>query len=181
MAAVVMISDVHDLHSRTSVHVAAHSVGAEAVVICRVAVVGVVVVVAAAAAAAAVILLVKLAVADMTIGAVTVLLLLVKVAVVDMTTGTVTMLPTALECLTPVGKTLRVTRLLPANTPVIKLSARLPQVDPGRRPDTKLVWRIWQVRVICFSQSTSNTFFLMALAMFSGRCSSLHSYVITMP
>lgn len=88
MAAVAMISDVHGLHSRISVHVVAQSVGggpgaeAEAVVICRAAVM----VVAAAAAAVAV-------------------MLLVEVAVADMTTGAVTVLPTALEWLMPAGET----------------------------------------------------------------------------
>lgn len=143
-----MISDVHGLHSRTSLHVVAQSVGTEAeaeteaetVVICRVAVVVVAVVVAAAAALA--------------------VILLVVVAVVDMTTGAVAVLLTALEWLTRAGKTPRVTKVLLTNTPAIKSSARLPQVDPDRGPATELVWRIWQVRVICFSNPTSNAFFL---------------------
>lgn len=146
MAAVVMISDVHGLHSRTSLHVVAQSVGTEAeaetVVICRVAVVVVAVVVAAAAAAALAVIL------------------LVKVAVVDMTTGTVAVLLTALEWLTRASKTPRVTKFLLTNTPAIKSFARLPQLDPDRGPATELVWRIWQVRVICFSNPTSNAFFL---------------------
>lgn len=102
-------------------HVVAQSVGggpgaeAEAVVICRAAVM----VVAAAA-----------------------VMLLVKVAVTDTITGAVTVLPTALEWLTPAGETPQATKFLPTNTPAIKSPARPPQVDPGRGPDTKLVWRI---------------------------------------
>lgn len=128
------MSDVHDLYSMSLVHAMAQLVGvepgpgarakAEPVVMRRVPVMIAVVVV---------------------------------VATVAVTAGAVTVLSTALERVAPASKTLPATKPPTSKSRTNKLQASkwplsLPQVvDSSGGQGHRLVWRKWQVRMVCFS------------------------------